>query len=149
MKFRPILFVAVLSMIVLSGCKKYENGGLVSKAEKRLSGTQWKLDKYLWNGTDQTSTLLITNYVETYNDGGAYTRSYNDSNGDPFSETGSWAFNSDKMSLDIGSVSSLPLTPQNSTVSATKYDVLRLKKDEFWYTFTNGGDTHEFRFVPN
>lgn len=141
------LVLAGLFMITLNSCKKYDDGGLKRKAEDRLTAHAWKLDKYLRNGNDETSQLLISNYQETFSDNGTYTRSYTESDGDYFSETGLWEFDSDKNQIKLTGVSSIELTNETSTVSTADYNILRLKKEELWYFYENGGDRHEFRMT--
>ena len=148
-KFLMTLILAGLFAITINSCKKYEEGGVVSKTEKRLTAHTWKLSKYLRNGNDETTTLYIKNYEETYSGkgGGSYSRSYNDKNGDFKSETGTWAFEKDEKKLIISGVSSMEITNQTGTVSSSYYNILKLDKDEYWYYFENGGDRHEFRLV--
>ncbi len=140
----PLLLVSSFMMI---SCKKYNEGGLVSKADERISANSWKLEKYLRNGNDETNQLLISNFVENFTENGTITRSYNDSNGDPFSESGSWAFDNAKMQINLTGVGSIELTNQTSTVSASDYNIIRLKKGELWYFYENGGSKHEFHFI--
>ena len=149
MKTLKRLFILGLVFTIITGCKKYDEGGLVSKAEKRLTSQAWKLDKYLRNGNDETTQLLIRNFSETFSDGGSLVRSYTDADGDPFNETGSWTFDNDKQQINLTGVGSIELTDQTSTVSTSDYNIIKLKKDELWYSYENGGDSHEFRFVPN
>lgn len=146
MKNHLILFCLLATTLAL-GCKKYADGGLVGKADKRLSANSWKLDQYYRNGVDETSQLLISNFSETFSENGSITRSYVDRNGDPFSETGSWAFDSDQMQINLTGVGSIELTDQTSTVSASDYNIVRLKAGELWYFYDNGGSRHEFHLI--
>lgn len=140
-----VLIIAGM-MALFSSCQKYADGGLKGKAEKRIQNS-WTLDTYLRNGTDETSLMLISQYVETYTESGQYSRSYRDDDGDLFSEQGDYRFTSEQ-DLDISGVSSIEdFSNNNSTLSSSTYLILRLKKDEYWYSFENGGDTHEFRFI--
>jgi hypothetical protein len=141
-----MLFIFISSFLA-GGCKKYSDGGLVSKADKRLSAHTWKLEKYLRNGNDETDLLLISNFTETFDENGTITRSYIDTNGDPFSESGEWSFDNDKMQINLTGVGSIELTTQTSTVSSSDYNIVRLKKDELWYYYENGGSRHEFHFT--
>lgn len=143
------LLLIGFAIIFMAGCEKYDEGGLVSKAEKRLTANGWKLKKYLRNGNDETSQLLISNFNETFSGSGVLTRSYTDKDGDPFSETGKWTFDNDKQQINITGVGSVELSDQTSTISTSDYNIVKLKKEELWYAFDNGGDSHEFRFVPN
>lgn len=145
---KTVFGLLFLSTIVLVSCKKYENGGTISRADKNIKKA-WKLESYYLDGTDQTSNLLISNYVETYNEDGSYNRTFIDASGDPKNENGLWSFDADKSLLNISGIGSFELTGQTSTVSASDYTILKLKKNELWYSFENGGNTHEFHLVPN
>ncbi len=141
--------VLILALIIATtgACKKFNDGGLVNRAEKNLTRQTWKLEQYLRNGNDETSELLISNYEETYAEGGQLTRTYI-YNGQANTEVGSWQLKKDTKQIKVDGVSSLELTPQTSTVSTSDIEVLRLKKKEFWYYFDNGSDRHEFHFIP-
>lgn len=141
-----LLFVLAISFISTS-CKKYSEGGLVSRADKRLSEHAWKLNKYLRNGNDETSLLIISNFTDKFDLNGAFTRSYNDSNGDLSSEFGIWVFDTNKMQIKLTGVGSLDLTNQTGTVSSSDYNIIRLKKHELWYYYENGGSRHEFHMI--
>ena len=145
---KGLILISTVTLLTI-GCKKYDEGGSINKAEKRLTENKWKLDKYYRDGNDETSELLISNFTETFSDGGDLTRSYIDEDGDLFSETGSWEFDDDKQQISITGVGSIELTDQTSTVSTSDYNITKLKKDELWYTYDNGGDNHEFHLVPN
>jgi len=136
-----VLFISFVS------CQKFADGGLVKKADTRIL-TTWKLQSYLVDGVEATQTLVISGLNETYNDNGTYSRSYTDSDGLPFDESGQWNLDDKSEIVDISGVSSLELSDQHSTVSSDHYNINRMKKDEYWYSYTNGGATHEFRFVP-
>jgi hypothetical protein len=144
---KKLLFLVLTTSFLATSCKKYSDGGLVGRADKRLSEHAWKLDKYLRNGNDETSQLLISNFTENFAENGTITRSYTDSNGDPFSESGTWAFDNDKMQINLTGVGSIELTNQTSTVSSSDYNIIRLKKHELWYYYENGGSRHEFHLI--
>ena len=136
-----VLFISFVS------CQKFADGGLVKKADTRITNT-WKLQSYLVDGVDATQSLLISNLIETYSEDGTYSRSYNDTDGAAFDEAGRWNLPDKAEVIDITGVSSLELSDQHSTVSSDHYNINRMKKDEYWYSYTNGGAIHEFRFVP-
>lgn len=143
---KKISFLLITGLILLS-CKKFDQGGLVSKTSKNLEDKTWKLDKYYRDGVDETTMLLITNFEETFNNDSSLMRSYTDNDGEQVSETGKWTSQKDDKLLKISDVSSIDLLDEISTVSSSEYNILKLKKDEFWYTYENGGSTHEFRMV--
>ena len=138
----------VLLNFILVACKKYDEGGPINKTEKNLA-TEWRLVEYLNNGTDKTSTLLITNYREAYSGNGVFSRSYTDKNGSPVTDDGRWLFKENEKTLSISDVGSIEITVESGTVSSSSFSILRLNKKEFWYYFINGNVRHEFRFVRN
>lgn len=149
MKHALKAFTLIFVIIISSSCEKFDEGGLVRKAEKNLTSQSWKLTAYLRNGNDETSQLIISNLTESFNEGGVFVRSYNDSDGSPFNEEGQWMLENDDMQVGISSVSSVEFTSETGTLSSAYYDILLLDKEEFWYTYENGGDMHEFHFVAN
>jgi hypothetical protein len=80
---------------------------------------------------------------------GTLHRDFTDQNGDIQQQTGAWELIDDNANLKINGVGSIDLSPQTGTVSASQVKILKLTKDDFWYTFTNGSDAHEFHLVPN
>lgn len=142
-----ILIATILFGTLLISCKKYDNGGSKAKAEKNIQQT-WKISQYYFDGTDATSSLLISNFEETFTEGGSYTRSYNDESGDAKSETGTWSLVDDKDRINVSGTGSYELTAETSTVSTSDYNIIKLDKDELWYSFENGGNTHEFHMIP-
>jgi hypothetical protein len=143
---KNLLFTAFI-IASLSSCKKFDEGGFVSSADKNLTRQTWVLDAYLRNGNDETSQLLISNFEETYNEDGTLLRSYA-FDGVQMDQTGSWTLKTDTKQIKIDGVSSLQLTAQTSTVSSSDIEIIKLKKKEFWYFYENGSDRHEFHFVP-
>lgn len=140
------IVLAGLLAISINSCTKFDEGGLISSTEKNLQ-KGWTLSKYLRNGSDETSLLLIKNYQENYADNGSYSRSYLDRKGDAKSETGTWKFDKDQKKLNISGVSSVEITVKAGTVSSSYYNIVKLDNSEFWYYFTNGADKHEFRLI--
>jgi len=140
------IVLAGLLAISINSCTKFDEGGLISATEKNLQ-TGWALSKYLRNGTDETSLLLIKNYEESYADNGSYARSYVDKKGQSKSETGTWKFDKGQKKLNISNVSSVEITAKAGTVSSSYYNIVKLDNSEFWYYFTNGADKHEFRLL--
>lgn len=139
-----IILIALVA--VFTGCSKYDEGGLVGKADERIIGT-WKLDQYHRNGADETSTLYISNYHEIYYEDGTIAHSYVEQDGDNHADTGKWSFKNDNREIHTSDLSSIgDFSPIHSSVSSSTFHILKLDKDDYWYYFENGGDTHEFRF---
>lgn len=139
-----ILFIAIGFISAFAGCKKYEEGPSLSlRTKKKRLAREWVIEDYFRNGNNETSQLLISNYVENYTKEGVHTRSYNDKNGDLISETGQWQFDNDKEQISVTGVGSIEWTDQTSTVSSSSYVILRLTSKELWYYYENGGNKHE------
>jgi len=138
--------LSVILALFLMGCEKYESGGLISKTEKNIVRT-WTLQKYLRNNTDVTSTILISNYEETYTPNNTYLRTYVNKNKTNISESGVWKLETEERAIQIDGVSSIDITTQTGTISASKRTITKLTDSVFWYTFVNGRDKHEFRLV--
>lgn len=139
-------FLAVFTFILLASCNKFDEGGNVSDAETNLVKT-WILETYLRNGVDETSSLLISGYTETYTQAGSYTRTYRDDENESETQTGQWAFQEDYKQLHLSGVGSIRFTQASGTLSSSYYSILRLEENVFWYSFENGGDRHEFRLI--
>lgn len=141
-----LILLTVICLLSLTGCEKYEAGGLISKTEQNLVKT-WKLQQYLRNNTDETSSILISNYEETYQSNNSYPRSYTNKDKRNITETGSWKLDTEQRIVQISGVSSIEMTTQTGTISASNRTITKLTANEFWYTFVNGSDKHEFRLV--
>lgn len=149
MKYILKTLLLAMTVALISSCEKYAEGGLIGKADKNLSASEWKLDRYYRNGNDETALLLIANFRERFLDDGSVIRNYTDKDGEPFSETGSWQFDSGNNQINLTGIGSIEFTDETSTVSSSDYNIIRLKKKELWYYYDNGGSRHELRFVPN
>ena len=44
-------------------------------------------------------------------------------------------FDDDKMVISLSGVGSIELTDETSTVSTSEYNIIKLKKKEFWYSY--------------
>ncbi len=141
-----LILLTVICLLSITGCEKYEAGGLISKTEQNLVKT-WKLQQYLRNNTDETSSILISNYEETYQSNNSYPRSYTNKDKRNITETGSWKLDTEQRIVQISGVSSIEMTTQTGTISASNRTITKLTANEFWYTFVNGSDKHEFRLV--
>jgi hypothetical protein len=119
------------------GCKKDVLG-----ENQRHIKKLWKLDQYLLNGADKTASLLISSYDESYTDNGKYDRSYTDKSGTKQVQNGSFAFESASL-IHVSGVGSIEFTNAGSA-SSSYYDIIRLTDSDFWYSYTNGSNKHEF-----
>jgi hypothetical protein len=139
MKTNNSLLFALLAILLLStgSCKK----DTLAQNEKYVKKL-WKLEQYLLNGVDKTSSLLVSGYDESYSDNQKYDRSYTDKNGTKMVQNGTFEFESANR-LHVSGVGSIEFTSDGS-VSSSYYDIIKLSDTQFWYSFTNGSKKHEF-----
>ena len=145
LKFGRYLLTLAL-FVSLTNCSKEETPAPAATPAQNLA-TGWRLTQYLRNGVDETAQLVIKNYEEAYINPEAYSRSYLDENNQLKSETGKWKYESDKNRINITGVSSVKVTRNSGSVSSSYYDIQKLDGAALWYSYINGSDRHEFRFV--
>ena len=74
------LMLLVLSLALAASCAKYPEGGLRKLAKGHIMG-EWKMNAYFMNGFDYSDTVLVQNFIETFNEGGTFERAYIDTAG--------------------------------------------------------------------
>ena len=115
--------------------------------EDYISGT-WELKVYMRNNVDETSEIHISEYEESYSLDGVYSRNYVDGKQNLVEEEGKFSINEDDMSIHISDVSSIAdFSDAHSTLSTSTVDIISIDDSEYVYSFENGGDLHEFRFM--
>jgi len=116
--------------------------------EKKLINNNWLLETYIRNGADETDQITISKYREYYYNDGTFERSYLDIESALIEETGSWSFKNDKKEIHVSDISSIrDFSPNNSTLSSSVFHIVELSDIQFKYSFQNGGDNHDFRFI--
>ena len=136
MKTKNILTLGLIIISVMTACKKYPDGPLLSlKSRTARVANVWKMEQVMLNGSIVTSNYTNINYTETYDKSGNY--SYNSSIG---SGSGKWTFANKDTQIKRNGVSGQ---------SSEDLTILRLKEKSFWYKFTDGNDTYEFHLIPN
>ncbi|HET6990936.1 MAG TPA: hypothetical protein VFJ43_06405 [Bacteroidia bacterium] len=135
MKTLKFFFVAILlTAVILPGCKKYPDGPSLSlRSRAARVANVWKVESATENGSDITS--LLSGYTETYVKNGDYSFVFGSVNG-----SGKWAFQNNDAEIKVNGV---------SNQSSRTLTILRLKEKEFWYKFTDNGDTYEYHLIPN
>ncbi len=132
---KNILLLSLLIALFLPACKKYPDGPSISLRSRkgRLAG-DWKLEKFLFNGTDMTSSA--GDVKMTIEKDGKYKVTIGS-----FSDEGTWELGEDKD--DAYFKSSQP----NSSEEA--YRILMLKNKELhWRQTQANGDVEEYHYVP-
>jgi len=129
-----------LASVLLTSCSD-------ELVEDFISGT-WELKVYMRNNVDETSEMHISEYEESYSLDGVYSRNYVDGKQNLVEEEGEFSINEDDMSIHISGVSSIAdFSDAHSTLSTSTVDVITIDDTEYVYSFENGGDKHEFRFM--
>jgi len=141
---RKALFIVAVSIFVI-GCKKYSDGGFRAFAKKNLQGT-WKLSNYYLNGLDFSDSLVVLNVLETFNEGGTFSRSYIDQAGNYHAASGGYDIAAERTIIKIFPDSVYQITPTIKVLS-TNFYINRLTKKDLWYTFQTGKNAHQLRFT--
>lgn len=130
-KTNLLALIAVCSLVLLGGCKKYEEGPSLSlKSKKARVANEWKVD-YAFDYVDNIDVLQ--DYVGetwTFEKDGEWTeRDFG-----VIDKSGTWEFVSDKESLLI----------KKADAKLDYYDILKLKEKEMWLKDQN----EELHLVP-
>ena len=132
--------VIVLASVLFTSCSDV-------LIEDNIAGT-WELKAYLRNDVEETSEINISDYEESYALAETYSRRYIDGKQQLVEETGKFNINEDDMSIHISDVSSIAdFSDHHSTLSSSIIHVETINETEFVYSYENGGDNHEFRFI--
>jgi hypothetical protein len=133
-KLLILLSVAFISVGILSftGCKKYPDGPTISLASKKARfANTWKISAILINGVEQS--FYSSSTWDVKKDGTWIDTDVSSS------DTGTWAFSSDKESVTIS---------YTDNSSADTYKILKLKSKELWLEETSGTDKFEVHYEP-
>ena len=100
------------------------------------------------NDVNESSEMHISVYEESYSPDGVFSRKYFDGDQNLVEEEGKFSINEDDMSIHISDVCSISdFSDANSTLSTSIVDISSINETEYVYSFSNGGDSHEFRFI--
>ena len=136
---KKLTIYLVLLLMVAGGCKKYEEGPLISLRSKdaRLC-REWKLEKYTINGEEEIIGLETT--LE-FKEDGSLTDTYHYVDLGDIVYTAKWRFAQDKKYIEITELNwegkkSFPIPPSilknTSEDEWTEYEILRLTAKEFF-----------------
>jgi hypothetical protein len=144
---RNSIFLFVAFVLIITSCKKYPDGPLLSlqSKTKRIVGI-WDVEYFEINGFDSTAYLKSKSFY------GMYSFEINPSHGSAdyadyrsddarYNNWGSWAWKSDKDDLGIY----LPPTPYTNSLGPYRaeyviWEIRRLTKNQLWLrtTYTDG-----------
>lgn len=121
-----------LTLVPFNSCKKYEEGPALSLlSKKQRAANTWNIVKYYENGTDKTedSKLVFTDFVLIMDKNNMkYSKSFKALGLLPYGESGSWKFSSDQSSLEF--------TPDNTSIAAYNWKIIKLKETELGVTYS-------------
>lgn len=135
-----VSFVLVLCLAILTSCKKYEEGPVISfrSKTKRLEGS-WQIVKWKINGTEQD--LSQTSWRMNIHRSGNYDKliTYNIPPLPPTidSEQGTWEFDNNKTHVDF---------MDQVTEAVTSLEIIRLHNKELWLRFNDGIVSEEYQY---
>ena len=135
-KISVILFAVVaMALVTFSSCGKYEEGpGISLRSKKARVVNTWVIEKYLVNGEDLTSQILLFlgSYSMEYKKDGTFVMLI-----DGESEVGTWSFDSKKENLEL---------MYDGSTSKDLSKILRLTNNEMWLVEDDGSDKYEIHF---
>ena len=121
-KIKILIILFFTTLITFTGCKKYEEGPLISMMPKKFRvANKWKVDRMFENSIEiSRSAVWESETLEFKTDGGYF---YTTALGNTIQ--GTWDFDSKKENLVV------------FTSSSIIYKILRLKNKELWLEYTN------------
>jgi len=131
-----IVMIASLLMPVMEGCKKYEEGPMISfKSKKaRISGI-WKITDRKVAGTSVPQTYYSDLTVEFTQDGFYQEKSA----ADGIQFEGQWQLNGNKTKIGIR---------YDGETEYEYFKIVKLKGKEFWLKGEDGDDELEIQYEP-
>ena len=130
-RITPFLVISIIGLIIISSCKKYEEGPILSLRTKaaRVAGV-WTYAKVTVSGVDVTN-LYANEKVEFTKDGKAkWTYSTTSS------KYGEWKFNEDKSKL---------MTKYDNVSIWEEFEIIKLRNDQLWYNKIEGSSLKEYQ----
>ena len=124
-----------MALVTFSSCGKYEEGpGISLRSKKSRVVNTWVIEKYLVNGEDLTSQILLFlgSYSMEYKKDGTFVMLI-----DGESEVGTWSFDSKKENLEL---------MYDGSTSKDLSKILRLTNNEMWLVEDDGSDKYEIHF---
>jgi hypothetical protein len=142
-KIFSFTMIAIAAITVtMSSCKKYEDGpGMtVRTAKARVTG-EWTMSKYLYNGTDMTTTVMPsgTTMKTSIVKDGTWTSTWSDGT-TSISSNGTWEFVDKKTKLKMVTTGSADTDGDTSTISMLKSKEMHLQE-------TDGTDVSEWHMI--
>ncbi len=128
MKSQSILIIFAIALGVLS-CEKYEEGGSLANADKKITTTLWKIESAFDLEDNEDITEDFSAELWEFSEDGIFKINSK--------IEGTYAFSADMKTLFISN---------NSGTEADMYTIERLDKEAMWLTMPA---EMELRFIPN
>ena len=136
---KKILSLFVITIFVLTSCKKYEEGPsftLLSK-KSRLANT-WRIDRYYENEIDKTSDALVLfkDFVLVIDKNNMkYTKTFKALGLLNYGETGSWNFSSDQSQVEF--------KPDDTNIQPYSWKIRKLKITASAFSYVSNNATYK------
>ena len=131
-----IVMIATLLMPVLEGCKKYEEGPLISfKSKAKRIAQVWKYTDRTVGGSSKLDTYHSSLTVEFTSDG-----FYQEMSGSNVEFEGEWKFDASKSNIGI---------KYTGEDEFEFFEIVKLKGKELWLKGEDGDDVVELQFELN
>lgn len=123
-----LIIISTVIIIFICGCKKYEDGPLLSLRSKkaRLVGI-WKFKEVIINGEDRTNEYQYDN-IGFERSGGAFYLTYDPKTDSEASLFGNWEFANNKEDLNINLSTEVEDTLTGSTSNINMYYRFKIKE---------------------
>ena len=129
MRKTTIIILGIVSVLMFTECKKYQEGPLISfrSRKSRVEG-KWKYDKILMNGVDKTSEYLNAK-VEFAGDGTYTNIKYMPGVASPLESKGLWELANNDLCVDMTFAGCFGGT------TVQRWNILKLKSGELWLEY--------------
>ena len=154
MKYNHNTLFAVLFLLSLASCQKFDAGGSVKDGGFNILNT-WKMDAYLRDNLSVDSILLFSEYQETYFEDSTIIIQYKDTSGFLHIDTGMWFWTNNNRFIHYQDLDSIKPFISNNNSGLRKYagrpsvllediKIRKLTLNEFQYIFYQEHLTHQF-----
>lgn len=142
---KPFILMVILSTLLLTSCKKYDDGPRISlRSKKERVINCWRVESLYKNGVQETLTGFEMEARTIFEKGGLVTVTNTQV---PTKSQGTWVFADNKNTLQVTIYYEVVSTSGNS-VSTINYTILKLKEKELWLKETDSkGDVYEYHYV--
>ena len=140
-KFYTVLCTAFVLSLILSSCKKYEEGPALSfRSRYNRVVNDWDV-KYTFQDRDDY-TYFYQDWNVSFTEDGRFVITDLDDRDSTVTQEGFWSLEDDDDNLQLV-FTDPPVNPDR-----VKYEILKLKEDELWFQNFTDSTTWEWRLIP-